>query len=88
MLIYFHAAGHSNYTKEAIVLQALVKAAATPMVAAQLIWSRTVNTRGGKRRNAPVDLHNEHLNRLVKTAVAHIGGLMCLKHQSYSVARV
>lgn len=73
LLIYFHAAGHSNYTKEAIMLQALVKASATPMVSAQLTWSRTVSIRGGSGKNVPVDLHNEHLNRLVKTAVAHVG---------------
>ena len=73
MLIYFHTAGHSNYTKEAILLQAVVNAAATPRVAAQVMWSRTVSTRGGTGRNIPVDLHNEHLNHVVKTAISHVG---------------
>ena len=73
MLIYFHTAGHSNYTKEAILLQAVVNAAATPRVAAQVTWSRTVSTRGGIGRNIPVDLHNEHLNHVVKTAISHVG---------------
>ena len=47
MLIYFHMAGHSNYTKEAILLQAVGNAAATPRVAAQVTRSRTVSTMRG-----------------------------------------
>ena len=73
MLIYFHSANHSNYAKEAIVLQAMVNAAATPRVAAQMTWSCVVNTTGGLGRNIPVDLENEHLNRIVKTAIANVG---------------
>ena len=76
MTIYFHSAGHANNTKEAVFLQALVKLAATPLVVTQLTWSRTMNTRGGSGKNVPVDLHNEHLNRLVKTAAAHIGAIV------------
>lgn len=73
MLIYFQYARHSNYVKEAIFLQAAVNATATPHVAGQMTWSRTVNTKGGQGRNIPVDLHNEHLNRALKTAVSAVG---------------
>ena len=41
-------------------------------MAAQLIWSRTVNTRGGFGKNIPCDLHMEHLNRCVKTAMSSL----------------
>lgn len=51
----------------------MVNAAATPRVAAQMTWSRVVNTRGGLGRNIPGDLENEHLNRIVKTAIANVG---------------
>ena len=70
MLIYFQHARHTNYAKEAILLQGAVNATATPHLAAQITWSRTVNTRGGPGNNIPVDLHNEHLNHALKTAVA------------------
>ena len=32
-----------------------------------------MNTKGGMGNNVPVDLHNEHLNRALKTSVANIG---------------
>ena len=73
MLIYFQHARHSNYAKEAILLLAAVNATATPHVAAQITWSRVVNTRGGPGNNIPVDLHNEHLNHALKTAVSCMG---------------
>ena len=73
MLIYFHHARHYNYAKEAIYLLAAVNATATPHLAAQITWSRVVNTSGKPRGNIPVDLHNEHLNRALKTSVAGIG---------------
>ena len=73
MLIYFHHANYSNYVKEAILLHAAVNATATPFVAAQMTWSRTVNTKGGQGKNIPVDLHNEYLNHVLKTAVSAVG---------------
>ena len=73
MLIYFQHAKHSNYAKEAILLQAAVNATATPHVASQITWSRTVNSKGGQGKNIPVDLHNEHLNHALKTAISSIG---------------
>ena len=44
----------------------------TPRMAAQLIWNRTVNTRGGFGKNISCDLHMEHLNRCVKTAMSSL----------------
>lgn len=73
MLVYFQFGHHYNYVKEAILLQAAVHATASPHLAAQITWSRTVNTKGGKGNNIPVDLHNEHLNRALKTAISSTG---------------
>lgn len=73
MLIYFQHGKHSNYVKEAIMLQALVNATASQHLAAQITWSRVVNTKGGLGANIPVDLHTEHLNRALKTAIAGTG---------------
>ena len=39
-----------------------------------LIWERTVNVKGGKRRNIPKDLHCEHLNREYKENSKRSGG--------------
>ena len=39
----------------------------------QLLWSRCVNTRGVKGANIPADLHNEHLNRCLKSVIAGQG---------------
>ena len=73
MLLYFKYANHFNYQKEAFLLLASVNAAASPKIASQLKWSRTVNTRGGLGHNIPIDLHMEHLNRNVKDYVANLG---------------
>ena len=73
LMLYFFSAKHYNYTKEAVYLLAHVHAAATPKVAAQMKWSRFVNTRGKKGYNIPIDLYNEHLNRSLKDAVAAVG---------------
>ena len=34
---------------------------------------RFVNTQGGKGKNIPCDLHNEHVNRVFKEVVANMG---------------
>ena len=37
------------------------------------MWSKFVNTHGKPGKNIPCDLHLEHLNRALKTAICHIG---------------
>ena len=48
---------------------------APPRQAHQTIWSRfvNVNDNGTPGHNIPCDLHNEHLNRLCKECVRHLG---------------
>ncbi len=38
----------------------------SPRQAQELIWNRCVNTHNAPGRNIPCDLHQEHLNRIVK----------------------
>lgn len=72
-LKYFFYARHKNYQLEAFHLLAQVSATASRRIAHQLMWSHVVNTRGGKGKNIPLDLHMEHLNRAVKDNVATLG---------------
>ena len=72
-LMYFFYARHKNYQLEAFHLLAQVSAAASQRIAHQLTWSCVVNTHGGKGKNIPLDLHMEHLNRVVKDNVATLG---------------
>ncbi len=44
-----------------------------PRLAQQLMWSRFVNTHNKPGCNIPCDLHLEHMNRTVKTAVQNLG---------------
>ena len=37
------------------------------------VWSRVVNVRGGSGHNIPLDLHMEHLNRVLKDYVVNLG---------------
>ena len=73
MFLWFRSTGHTNYTIEAMTLLTQYYFLFTPRLAEQLIWSRFINTHGGLGRNIPADLHMEHLNRICKQAVAHLG---------------
>lgn len=48
------------------------------------MWNRFVNTHGGLGRNIPCDLHNEHVNKLLKKIVTNMGSNVTEKalHQS------
>ena len=63
------ATGHSKYALEAFNLLSLVYAVASPRLAHQMMWTQTVNTRGQKGHNVPIDLHIEHLNRALKGSI-------------------
>ena len=43
------------------------------LLAHQLKWNRFVNTHGGLGRNIPCDLHNEHVNKLIKEIISNMG---------------
>ena len=71
--MYFHYSKHKNYQIEAFNLLAGVNAPLTPCIAHQVTWSRFINTSGGKGKNISLDLHMEHLNRMVKDYVVNLG---------------
>ncbi len=64
-LIQFHHCRHPKYLSIAIAL--LVKLLTAPaIIRHQLVWSRTVNTKGGQGNNITIDEHCEHLNHQYK----------------------
>lgn len=73
MLLYFRHFHHYKYALEAFHTLALVEVVAPPHIRQQIVWSRVVNSRGGAGNNIPVDLHMEHLNRLLKDMIIGIG---------------
>ena len=73
MLLYWWHAGHTKYAHEAVHFIGAVKATASPRIAQELLWCRTVNTCGGAGSNIPVDLFLEFLNRTLKDYLNGIG---------------
>lgn len=72
MLHVFKTTRHKNYYKESVNLL-LQNNMWSPRKAAQLVWSRCVNTSGRIGRNVPCDLHMEHLNRRIKNILCSLG---------------
>ena len=72
-LLIFKAAKRKNYSIEALNLILQIDHVLSPREAAQVKWSRTVNTSGRPGNNVPMDLHLEHLNRRLKTALRNMG---------------
>ena len=72
LLLFFRSTGRTKYALEALYLQ-FQKLTLSPRLQKQLLWSRFVNSRGGVGRNISCDLHMEHLNRTLKTALAGLG---------------
>ena len=73
LMLIFKAAQRSNYSIEALNLLSQYHFFFTFRQAEQLIWSRCVNTHGRPGKNIPCDLYMEHLNRICKMTVAHLG---------------
>ena len=73
LLPVFQNSGRKNYTIEAFKLLYQYQYGLPPRQAQQLIWNRFVNTQGVRGKNIPLDLHQEHLNRICKTSIACLG---------------
>ena len=69
LLPIFHDSGRTNYCNEAFHMLCQYFYDLPPLQAAQLIWSRCINTHGVRGRNISFDLHLEHLNRLCKESI-------------------
>ena len=71
-MLHFHAERKTKYALEALRLQFQL-VTLQPNLVHQLTWGRFVNTHGGKGRNIPCDLHNEHVNKLYKEIIGNMG---------------
>ena len=61
-----------NYALEAVRLQ-MQLASLPPRLVHKITWGRFVNTHGGLGHNLPCDFHNEHVNKLIKEHIKHMG---------------
>ena len=68
----FFAKGHTEYALEAIRLQ-MQLASLPPRLVHHITWGRFVNMQGGLGHNLPCDFHNEHVNKLIKEHIKHMG---------------
>lgn len=66
LLVIVRVKGHRNYCKESIVMLSQYHCLLSDRMAAQLKWSRFINTTGRAGINLSCDLHLEHLNRRLK----------------------
>ena len=73
LMPHFKAAGHTKYALEALRLQIQIRSTLSPNLAHEVKWNRFVNIRGGIGRNIPCDLHNEHVNKLLKHVISNMG---------------
>ena len=70
-LPHFFATRGTKYALQALRLLLQLKLS-QPRLVHQLTWGRFVNTQGGKGKNIPCDLHNEHVNRVFKEVVGNM----------------
>lgn len=72
MIPIFKVTKHRNYLKEGVNLL-LQCCTLSDRKVGQLLWSRCVNTQGRVGCNIPIDLHQEHLNRTLKSTQRSMG---------------
>ena len=73
LLLLFKTSRRKNYGIEALNLQLQVNYTLSPQQAAQLKWSRCINTTNQVGKNIPMDLHLEHPNQLLKGTMRNVG---------------
>ena len=73
LLAAFKSSGRKNYSIESLNMLCQHLYVLTPRQSAELLWSRFVNVHGRPGRNIPLDLHQEHLNRVCKDAIQGLG---------------
>ena len=72
LLLLFRQHGRTKYALEALTLQ--LQCNGLPKnIAEDIKWSRFINSKGGRGRNVSCDLHMEHLNRELTTAISGLG---------------
>ena len=72
MVHFFDSSSRSKYAFEAIRLL-LQKEILSPKLSEDLVWNRFINSHGGPGKNIPCDLHNEHVNKIIKDLIQNMG---------------
>lgn len=73
LVIIFKSTSHRNYAKESVNMLYHYHYMLSERQKSELLWSRFVNTKGGRGKNIPSDLHMEHLNRRLKSVLRGMG---------------
>lgn len=73
LLPHFKVSDRRKYALESLRLQFQIFATLSPYQAHQLTWNRFVNTHGGLGHNIPSDLHNEYVNKEIKSIISNQG---------------
>ena len=72
LLLIFKTSGRRNYGIEALRMLSQYEFELTPRQAQELIWNRFISTHNAPGKNIPCDLHQEHLNRIVKDGIRRL----------------
>ncbi len=72
LLPIFKSSGRKNYNIDVLCMLCQFEFELPPRQAQELIWNRCVNTHNAPGRNIPRDLHQEHLNRIVKDVIRRL----------------
>ena len=67
------SADRRNFAIEVIKMLCQYEFELPPQQAQELIWSRFISTHASPGHNIPEDLHQEHLNRVIKDAIRDLG---------------
>ncbi|XP_041364463.1 uncharacterized protein LOC121379870 [Gigantopelta aegis] len=78
-MVDFYNKHHPKYFIFGHRLLANIAGATSERMRHALLWERTVNVHGGKRKNVPKDLHCEHLNNEYKENSRKAGGQLTEK---------
>ena len=69
LVLIFRSARKTKYSLEGLILLIQAHVILPPRLKQQLLYSRFVNTKGTPGTNISMDLHLEHVNRVVKSAI-------------------
>ena len=72
LLLIFKVTDKRKYAVQAVTLLFQYEFFFTERMKHQLLWNRTINATGRIGHNIPMDLHMEHLNRNLKSAISHL----------------
>lgn len=71
-LPHFMTSNCRKYALDVLQLQLQVKAVLSPKLVQHILWDHFINTKGGVGRNIPCNLHNEHVNKLLKHVIVNM----------------